>query len=82
MRNRRSCSRRRSWGVVRTVFTMDGGGGGMDILLGTSRITRRVRCLPASRREVPNRWLADKVIVAVAWSRNAVDATDDDVCAQ
>jgi hypothetical protein len=55
---------------------------GKDILLGTSRITRRVRCLPASRREVPNRWLADKVIVAVAWSRNAVDATDDDVCAQ
>jgi hypothetical protein len=38
--------------------------------------------LPASRREVPNRWLAVKVIVAVAWFRNAVDAADDNVCAQ
>jgi len=38
--------------------------------------------LPACRREIPNWWLAVQVIVAVTGTGDAVDAADDDVCAQ
>jgi hypothetical protein len=38
--------------------------------------------LPALCRVVTDRWLAVEIVVAVTWTSDAVDAADDDVCAQ
>ena len=38
--------------------------------------------MPTCGREVPNGWVAVEVIVTVTGTGDAVDAADDDVCAQ
>ncbi len=54
----------------------------VNILLGTSSIAGSERGLPAEGWVISKGWLAVEVVIAVTGTTNAVEAADDDVCAQ